>query len=48
MDPELYGYSEKTATEAASRALTVNARVTADNGRTGVYDGKCLVDVLMQ
>ncbi len=37
MDPELYGYSEKTAKEAASQVLTVNIRVTADNGRTGVY-----------
>tara|TARA_B110000196_G_scaffold250770_1_gene220096 strand:- start:291 stop:449 length:159 start_codon:yes stop_codon:yes gene_type:complete len=36
MDPELYGYSEKTAKEAASQVLTVNIRVTADNGRTGV------------
>ena len=36
MDPELYGYSEKTAKEAASPVLTVNIRVTADNGRTGV------------
>ena len=36
MDRGLYGYSEKTANEAASQVLTVNIRVTADNGRTGV------------
>ena len=36
MDPELYGYSEKAAKEAVSQVLTVDIRVTADNGRTGV------------
>ena len=36
MDQELYGYYEKTAKEAASQVLTVDIRVTADNGRTGV------------
>ena len=35
MDPELYGYSEKAAKEAVSQVLTVDIRVTADNGRTG-------------
>ena len=37
MDPELYGYSEKAARDAVSQVLTVDIRVTADNGRTGVY-----------